>query len=118
MLERNRWATIVRCYPGPLLALLAPALVAAELAVLAAAAAGGWLPQKLGAMADTARALPRLLRERTQVQAGSAVSAAEFAASLTPELDSAFLGGAARLPGLQPALRVYWRLVLAALRAI
>src|SRR5690606_6019201 len=32
-LERNRWATIVRCYPGPLLAAVAPALLALELAL-------------------------------------------------------------------------------------
>ena len=36
MLERNRWATILRCYPGPLLALLAPALLATELGAVAA----------------------------------------------------------------------------------
>ena len=46
-LERNRWATIVRCYPGRLLFVLAPALLATELALLIVAAAGGWLPQKL-----------------------------------------------------------------------
>src|SRR5262249_52170417 len=32
-LERNRWATIIRTYPAPLLAALAPALLAAQLAV-------------------------------------------------------------------------------------
>ena len=43
-LERNRLAFVVRTYPGPLLALLAPALLATELALLASsrpAAAGG-----------------------------------------------------------------------------
>jgi GT2 family glycosyltransferase len=115
MLERNRWATLVRCYPAPLLALLAPALAATELAVLAAAAAGGWLPQKALALADTVRALPRLLRERREVQAARAVTPAEFAAWLTPDLDSPFLDAATRSPWLRRALRAYWRLVLAAL---
>jgi hypothetical protein len=80
------------------------------------AAAGGWLPQKLGAAADTARALPRLLRERRAIQATRRVGAAEFATRLTSELDSPFLGPVARLRPLRWALRAYWRFVLRALR--
>jgi GT2 family glycosyltransferase len=117
LLERNRWATIVRCYPGSLLLLLAPALLATELALLVVAAAGGWLPQKLAAAAETVRAMPRLLRERRAVQATRTVSAAAFAAWLTPELDSPYLGAAARSRLLRWGLRAYWRAVLAALRA-
>jgi GT2 family glycosyltransferase len=115
MLERNRWATILRCYPTSLLLLLAPALLATEAGVVVAAASGGWLPEKRRASAETLRALPRLLRERRAVQAGRTVSAAEFAAWLTPDLDSQFLAGAQRLPGLRWGLRLYWRLVLSVL---
>jgi hypothetical protein len=114
-LERNRWATIVRCYPGPLLALLAPALLATELALLPAAAAGGWLPQKLRAGAETLAALPALWRERRAVQATRRVSAGEFAAWLSPDLDSPFLGRAGRSPVLRMCLRAYWSGVLRAL---
>ena len=97
LLERNRWATILRCYPGALLALLAPALLATELALLAVAAAGGWLPQKLAARARRVRALPRLLRERRAIQARRAISSAEFARLLTPDLwTSSDLGAAGR----------------------
>ena len=117
LLERNRWATVLRCYPGPLLLLLAPALLATELALLPVAAAGGWLPQKLAATADTLRALPRLLRQRRAIQRGRAISAAEFAAWLTPDLDSPYLGRAGRLRILRWGLRGYWRLVLRALRS-
>ncbi|MHB1569491.1 MAG: glycosyltransferase family 2 protein, partial [Solirubrobacteraceae bacterium] len=46
-LERNRWRTVLSVYPGPLLALLAPALLAAELGLIAVAARGGWLGAKL-----------------------------------------------------------------------
>jgi hypothetical protein len=115
-LERNRWAVLLRDYPGSLLALVAPALLATEIALLAIAAAGGWLPAKLLAGVDTLRALPRLLDERRAVQATRTISAAEFARWLTPDLDSAYLGRAATLAPLRWALRVYWRLVLAALR--
>ena len=117
MLERNRWATLIRCYPGRLLLLLAPALVATELALLVVAAAGGWLPQKLRALGETVVALPRLLGERRAVQATRVVEPAEFAAWLTPDLDSPFLGGAARSRLLRRVLASYWRLVLRSLRA-
>jgi GT2 family glycosyltransferase len=118
MLERNRWATILRTYPAPLLALLAPALVVAELGLLAAACAGGWAPAKLAAWADLARALPRLRRERRAVQAKAVVSAGEFAGALTARLDSPNLGPAARVPGLQRGLALYWWCVRLALGAV
>ncbi len=115
-LERNRWSTLLRCYPGRLLLLLAPALLATELALLVAAAAGGWLPQKLAAAGETVRALPRLLRERRAVQATRTITCREFAAWLTPDLDSPYLGRAGRSRPLRWALRAYWRLVLLAAR--
>jgi GT2 family glycosyltransferase len=115
-LEANRWATIVRCYPGSLLLLLAPALAATEAALLVVAAAGGWLPQKLLATGDTLRALPRLLRERRAVQQTRTIGAAAFARRLTPDLDSPFLGRAGRSAPLRWALRAYWRVVVGVLR--
>jgi GT2 family glycosyltransferase len=117
-LERNRWATILRCYPAPLLALLAPALLVTELALLPAAAAGGWLPEKLRAGAETLAALPALWRERRAVQATRRVSASEFATWLSPELDSPFLGRAGRSPLLRVCLRAYWTAVSRALRGL
>ncbi|HEY8584396.1 MAG TPA: glycosyltransferase [Capillimicrobium sp.] len=115
MLERNRWATILRTYPAPLLALLAPALVALELALWPAALAGGWAPAKAAATADLARALPRLLRERRAVQATRRVSPRAFAAGLTAELSSPYLGAAGRSRALAAALRAYWAVVVALL---
>jgi GT2 family glycosyltransferase len=111
-LERNRWATLIRTYPAPLLALLAPALLATELALLLVAAAGGWLPQKLRAWGETLVALPRLLRERRAIQASRTARSADFARALTPELGSAYLGAAGRSRGLAAVLRAYWALVV------
>jgi len=74
-LERNRWAMIIRNYPAALILLLAPALVATELALLPVAARGGWLPQKLAAWAQIIRWSPRLLGERRQIQSVRALSA-------------------------------------------
>jgi GT2 family glycosyltransferase len=115
MLERNRWATIIRTYPGALLALLAPALALTDLALLAIALAGGWAGQKLAAYADVARALPRLLEERRRIQAAGRVGPAEFARHLTAELSSPFLGPVARVRLVRWGVRAYWSAVLALL---
>jgi len=110
-LERNRLAFIVRTHPGPLLALLAPALVATELALLIVSAGGGWGRQKLRANLAFLRWLPRLLRERRQIQRQRTISAAELAAGLTPDLDSDLISPLARTWPARLALRGYWRLV-------
>jgi GT2 family glycosyltransferase len=107
-LEANRWATLLRTYPGPLLVLLAPALLAVEAAIWAGALAGGWGAAKAGATADVLRALPRLLRERRAVQGTRRVSAAAFADGLTAELSSAYLGPLGRSRLVRGALRAYW----------
>jgi GT2 family glycosyltransferase len=116
-LERNRWATLVRTYPSALLALLAPALVATEVALLGVSLTGGWVREKLLAWWDVARALPRLLGERRAIQSRRTVSASEFAAALTAELSSPYLGRLAGLAPLRWALRAYWSLVRALLGA-
>jgi GT2 family glycosyltransferase len=111
-LERNRWATLIRVYPAALLALLVPALLATEVALLVVAALGGWLPQKLAAWGDVIGSLPRLVRERGEVQQTAAISAGEFAAALTPLLSSAYLGRPGESPVLGRLLGAYWRVVL------
>ncbi len=111
-LERNRWATMIRAYPGALLTLLAPALIATEVALIPASIAGGWFGQKLRAWGDTLAAVPRLLRERRAIQASRTVTTAEFARALTPNLDSPYLGAASRSRLLGALLGGYWRLVL------
>jgi GT2 family glycosyltransferase len=117
LLERNRWALVLRTYPTALLVLLAPALALTELALWAVALAGGWGLQKLLATLDVIRWLPRLLHERREVQAGRRIGAAEFAALLTPELSSEFLGPLARIRVLRAGLRAYWWIVRALLGA-
>jgi GT2 family glycosyltransferase len=115
-LERNRWAFLIRVYPASLLILLAPALVLTEFALIPASIAAGWGRQKLAANAEVVRWLPRLLRERRQVQAARTVSAAEFAAWLTPDLDSPFIPAIARSLPVRLLLRSYWKTVRLLLR--
>jgi GT2 family glycosyltransferase len=114
-MERNRWATIVRTYPASLLALLAPALAATELALVGISIAGGWGRQKLRAWADVVRWLPRLLRERRAIQAGREVRGGEFASGLTAELSSPYLGRVGAAAPVRWALRAYWSVVRALL---
>lgn len=109
-LERNRLRTVLSVYPLPLLVLLAPALLAAELALLAVAAAGGWLPAKLRAQRAALAGLHGTLARRRSVQATRTVTAREFAVQLSAALDSDHLpltdsGAAARVQA------AYWRAV-------
>ena len=75
-LERNRWALLIRVYPAPLLVFVAPALLVTEAGAArrrrcaAAGSARSWRP-----MIDVARWLPRLLRERREIQARRAITA-------------------------------------------
>jgi N-acetylglucosaminyl-diphospho-decaprenol L-rhamnosyltransferase len=116
-LERNRWAFLIRVYPAPLLWLLAPALLATELALVPASIAAGWWRQKLAADLDVIRWLPRLLRERREIQARRTVSVADFAGVLTPNLDSPFIPALARSAPARRLLRAYWRAVCLLLRS-
>lgn len=106
-LERNRLAFLVRDYPAALLVLLAPALLATEVALLFASAVGGWGGQKLAANAEVLRWLPGLLRERRRIQRTRAVGSAEFASWLSADLDSPFIPAAARSLPARLALRAY-----------
>lgn len=117
MLERNRWATILRTYPGPLLVMVLPALLATELAIWAAALRGGWARMKALATLDLILALPRLARERRAIQAARRIDAAAFAAGLTAELSSPYLGAAGRSAPVRRVLKLYWALVCSLLRA-
>ena len=111
LLERNRVATVLRTYPAALLVLVVPALLAAELALIASSIAGGWWRLKLGAMREAAGRLPRTLAERRRLQAARVVGAAEFASHLSADLDSRYLGRAAGSRLLRSCLRAYWGLV-------
>jgi GT2 family glycosyltransferase len=111
-LERNRWATILRTFPAPVLTLLFPGLLATELALWPIAIASGWGHAKRQAAGDTLRALPRLVAERRAIQARRVLASRDFARLLTPDLTSPYLGRAARSPALRVVMRAYWAVVL------
>ncbi len=109
-LERNRWRTVLSVYPAALLVLLMPALLAAELGLLAIAARQGWLRAKLRAQAATIGGLPRTLARRRVVQRERRISAREFSGHLTSSLESPYLAAAAS-PWLSVPQAIYWNLV-------
>jgi GT2 family glycosyltransferase len=115
-LEANRSSVIVRTFPSPLFLLLLPALFLTELALIPISIAGGWGGQKLRAQLDRFRRLTWNLRTRGEIQTRRTISAGEFAALLTADLDSPFFGRAGRSRLIQGALRAYWRIVRALLR--
>ncbi len=117
LLERNRWATLLRCYPTLVLVVIAPALLVVELAVWVMAARQGWLRMKAQAAADVVRALPRLMRERRQIQAGRRIDALRFAEPLTAKLDSPYLGEYADSL-VEHGSRAYWSLALHLLKLL
>jgi N-acetylglucosaminyl-diphospho-decaprenol L-rhamnosyltransferase len=112
LLERNRWWTILADYPTRLLALVAPALILQELALLGVAARGGWLTEKLRAVAAVLRSLPAALARRRSVQKTAQIDASTFARRLSAELDSPYLGPLAEVGPLAGAQRAYWAGVL------
>ena len=107
---------LVRLYPAGLLALILPALLATEAALLLVSFSGGWGGAKLRADTQWLRELPLLLRQRRAIQRERVISTAEFAGWLTPELTSPFLGPLARASVVRAGLRAYWRCVLTLLR--
>lgn len=116
LLERNRWATVVRTYPMPLLALVFPALLATDVVIWVVALKGGWARAKAQATGELLQNLPRLVRERRAIQATRAIRALDFATALTWEPSSPYLGGAATSPLVSWALRSYWAVVCSLLR--
>lgn len=112
LLERNRWATVLRTYPTPLLVLVLPGLLAAELAVWVVAVRGGWWRMKALATLDVIRWLPRLPDERRTIHASATVDAATFAQWLTAELSSPYFGTVANSRIVRTLLGAYWSGVL------
>ncbi len=111
-LERNRHAMVYRNYPGRLLLLLAPALLATEIVLLIVSLKQGWLGAKVRGYRDLLLWYPRLRRERREIQDSRQTSSRQFADLLTPDLDSPLIPAFAREGLVRLVLRSYWRLVL------
>jgi GT2 family glycosyltransferase len=108
-LERNRLLMLAANYDAATLARLAPALLGTELAVLAVAARGGWLPQKLQSLSSAARALPAIRKQRRAVSLLRRIPDRAISQRLERRLGPEFGEGVARASA--PLLAAYARLV-------
>jgi GT2 family glycosyltransferase len=91
LLERNRIFTLLSNYRASTLLLLAPLLLATEAGLLAVAAAGGWLPEKLRAYRSLLGLRRALCLRRRAVEASRRRSDSEVIAYMSDRLDSALL---------------------------
>jgi GT2 family glycosyltransferase len=115
LLERNRLVFVLSSYSLPMLLLLAPVLVSAEVAMAGLAAKDGWLRGKLGGWAWCVRNARWLARQRRATQRLRRVPDRELAELLTPVLAPAMVPVPSLVRAANPLLAAYWRLVRRAL---
>jgi GT2 family glycosyltransferase len=114
-LERNRLSFLVCDFSARMLLLLAPVLVAAELAMLVLAWREGWVRQKAAGWMWCLRNLPALIRRRRETQRDRRVSDRDLAGLLTAVIDPRVLKVPAAIRFVNPLLVGYWALVKRAL---
>lgn len=110
-MERNRIAFVGTCFALRTLILLAPLLVATELAMLALAVRQGWLRDKLRGWGWLVRNARLLLRRRRETQRLRQVRDRDLASLLTAVVDPAMIAVPGVVRALNPLAAGYWSLV-------
>jgi GT2 family glycosyltransferase len=110
-LERNRLVFLLTAHSGRLLLLLAPVLIAAELGVVALAAAQGWLGEKVRGWAWLLRNAGWLAAHRRRTQSLRRVRDRELARYLTPVLDPRMLDLPPAVGLANTLVAAWWRVV-------
>ena len=108
LLERNRLLFLLTVHQRRTLALLAPPLLALEVAMLAVAARQGWARQKVRGWWWLATNLRHVARRRRVVQASRTVPDAELTGFLTARFAATQMGLPPGGGALETALGVYW----------
>ncbi|MGY1821248.1 glycosyltransferase family 2 protein [Geodermatophilus sp. SYSU D00079] len=111
LLERNRLAMVLSLYEGRTLALLSPALLAFEVAMLAVAVVNGWLPAKLRGYRWLLAERRWLAQHRREVQGARRRRDRELAELLTARFDQSVLPLPAGGGLLNTVMNGYWGLV-------
>lgn len=111
LLERNRLAFVLSSYSARTLVLLAPVLLAAELAMVALAASEGWLRDKAAGWRWLARNRGWLLDHRREIQTLRRVPDRRLASLLTAQIDPAQVPVPRIVRVANPLMRGYWALV-------
>jgi GT2 family glycosyltransferase len=115
LLDRNRLLFVLTCYGARTLALLAPALVAFELAMAVVALTQGWGGQKVRSWGWVLAHLGWVRARRRAVQGARTVSDRELAALWVDRFAAAAMPLPAAAGPLQSVLVGYWHLVRRAL---
>jgi len=115
LLDRNRLLFVLTCYGARTLALLAPALVAFELAMAVVALTQGWGGQKVRSWGWVLAHLGWVRARRRAVQGARTVSDRELAALWVDRFAAAAMPLPAAAGPLQSVLAGYWHLVRRAL---
>jgi GT2 family glycosyltransferase len=111
LLERNRLLAVLTLFERRTLALVTPALLALEVAVLAVAVRQGWWRQKVRGWWWLARHARVVSRRRADVQAARCVPDALLAPLLTGSFSPGSLSGFAAPRLLSAGSSCYWALV-------
>jgi GT2 family glycosyltransferase len=114
LVERNRLIFVSTLWSTRALLLLAPALLALELAMVLLAASQGWLHDKVRGWGWLWRHRRDILARRRAVQRERAVPDREWMRMLTPRMDTPLVDVPAQRP-LNAIMAAYWRLVSRAL---
>jgi GT2 family glycosyltransferase len=109
-IERNRMMVLIKDWPLSLLLASAPALMAAQLAVMAFAARGGWLPPLLRGYGEVVRQLRPLLHERSRVQRARSARATDLAV-LSSGIHFEGFSHPILTRVANPLLAAYWRMI-------
>jgi GT2 family glycosyltransferase len=114
-LERNRVAFLLCDFSVRLLIVLAPVLLAAEMAMAVLAWREGWLRDKVAGWAWCARNARALFRRRRETQRLRRVADREIANLLTPVIDPRVISVPLVLRLVNPLLATYWAVAKRAL---
>jgi GT2 family glycosyltransferase len=107
-LERNRFVFLLLAFSVRTLLVLAPVLVAAELAMCLLAARQGWLKEKLRGWVWSARHVRVLLRLRRETQRSRRIRDRELVRLLTPAIDPGAMAAPPIVRLFNPLLAAYW----------
>jgi GT2 family glycosyltransferase len=111
LLQRNRWLTVLTVYPRPVLLVVLPMMLAFDLALVAVAAAQGWLSQLVHAWAWLVGHPGWVRRRRSAVQSLAVLPAREFAALLTARVEPAMVESPSGTVAANAILAAYWNAV-------
>ncbi len=116
-LERHRWLSVLTNYRATTLVILAPMMIATELALLAVAAREGWFSEKLRAYRAVWQRRDWIRERRRKLESMRVLPDYEIVPRFKATVDSPQIESSVALR-VAPALRAYHALAVVAVRAL